>query len=1738
MMSEWVIVLIALAQAPAAEPVKAPTAVKPAANAAAPTPAVRAARTLPPVAAQTVPARPAPTTQPASGARFALPRANRVELANRLAGVAPAGQLLNRPPARAFEPLHLSGGDVTYEIIGGKLILTGPTDDLDQLESFINRIRTDIPAPTAKVVQLENSLAEEIAPLVQDVFNQMAGDRARQGDQVIIVPDPRTNSLIVAVSGEERFKLVESLIKELDSISVVPDDSQFEVIDLNHVHPDLAKEMLLQYLNLPSGRGGQASLEERIKIESFPRFDNITVTASPEDIDRVKALLAKYIDIPLKAGSAVIQVRRFPLINTQAADLVPVLEEILEAGQLGAAEASVGARSMREALQEHIRRLRLVTDADTEPIELNLEKPIRLVADDSTNSVWVGSTPENLVAMAEIIKLLDAVPLAPSVQVKVFLLNNADSETVVTLLQDFFDQAKSLSLQPGQRSEELTRATPKGPDGRAYVYPVSIAGDSRTNTIIVSGQAESIAMAQTIITSIDGESARLKHPLRLITLENGSASDLVTTIQQLLDQRDEANSRLGENAQALEKVFVAADVRSNSIIISAKEDNYQEILALIQKLDSAKNLLGDVKIITLKKTQADQIAQQITDLWERRAQMLGGEQAGLRDLPVVVPDLRSNSLVIASSPADFRAIESLIAKLEAQPFAPTAAIRIIKLDNNDASTVGPMLQTLFDQRMQQRLTDGQTEQPSDRVAIEADPGNNLLLIASSLENYTLIEELAKELDAEPILDGQLRVFYLENANAEQMAATVEQLFQEGVITRNPLAATTSLGTEATKVTIVPDTRANAVIVSASPEYMALAEKLIKELDAIGVPRIYDNMKLIKVKFADVIRLKGMLDELFQSSGSGQNVDISTTVLADERTNTLVLWGSRDGVARAIKLVGDLDIDEGIASPIQVYTLNHVSAQKVGPMLDTLFDERRSGGGAAATERTPVTILPEEGSNSLVVSASLEDHETIKELLGRIDKPSNIASNMHFIALEKANAETLADTLQQLLDERLRTQGTGAGSQGGTGISVAAEVRTNSLIVWATESDFQQIRQMVEALDKHKTARNVVMRLFRLHNSVAEDVANMLINHIQAAGTGTTVTSADEGGGGGGGEDDRTMLITLSVQDPITGVRTERTLLRQDITVTPDVKSNTLIVSAPPDSIGMLESLIRTLDEIPPLTASLRIFELLNANAEEMQNMLEQLFQVGEFRPEDDRERLTLTVGESGIALPGGGEGIVTGKDEISFTVDLRTNSVIAAGTEAQLAVVGDMIRRLDSVEIEDRINRVVTIKYGEATLIAEALDQFISDETARLERMGENMAIQRLIEREVTVVPQEETNKLLLSVSPRYESQVMEMIRQLDQPPAMVKIELLIAEVTIDDSLELGLEFALQDLLFSERSTVNANGLVQGSNFDFVGGTDIGASGSGALGGFSFTITGEDFSFLLRTLKTEGRLQVVSRPLLMIQDGKEGNITVGQQVPFVRGVNVLDTGQVQSTIEYEEIGIILDVIPHINPDGFIQLELSAEISQITDSSVTITEGFTAPIFTQRSTQTQITIKDGETVVIGGLISTQEEQRENKVPIVGDLPGIGPLFRATQQSSSRTELLIIITPEIIRTVDDARDMSEEQIVDQTRMIDKHMRDGEMFRRLQKRPGDQLRGVPIDLLDRNGYKNGRGNGSGNGSRGRNGSRPKTIKPADLFAPRPNVYGPPRPVSIETLGPSISAKSNMVGPKHYSQYLKQRH
>ena len=224
----------------------------------------------------------------------------------------------------------------------------------------------------------------------------------------------------------------------------------------------------------------------------------------------------------------------------------------------------------------------------------------------------------------------------------------------------------------------------------------------------------------------------------------------------------------------------------------------------------------------------------------------------------------------------------------------------------------------------------------------------------------------------------------------------------------------------------------------------------------------------------------------------------------------------------------------------------------------------------------------------------------------------------------------------------------------------------------------------------------------------------------------------------------------------------------------------------------------------------------------------------------------------------------------------------------------------------------------------------------------------------------------------------------------------------------------------------------------------------------------------------------------MVENNEEANITIGDRVPIATGTTFTDAGNTSTTINYEDVGIILDVTPHINPDGFVNLEIHPEISQVSDSSVQLTEGLAAPIISERSAETVVTVKDGETVVIGGLITTTERETESKVPILGDIPGLGILFRNTSNSTRKTELLIVLTVNVLRTVEDVRMMSVEQR-DMTGLLENVARDPLMEGLRIRAEENGLAPAEPGQLD----------------------RPQPVdRDRDLYGPTPDVYGPPTP------------------------------
>ncbi|MFO8013897.1 MAG: hypothetical protein R6X20_11410 [Phycisphaerae bacterium] len=178
-------------------------------------------------------------------------------------------------------------------------------------------------------------------------------------------------------------------------------------------------------------------------------------------------------------------------------------------------------------------------------------------------------------------------------------------------------------------------------------------------------------------------------------------------------------------------------------------------------------------------------------------------------------------------------------------------------------------------------------------------------------------------------------------------------------------------------------------------------------------------------------------------------------------------------------------------------------------------------------------------------------------------------------------------------------------------------------------------------------------------------------------------------------------------------------------------------------------------------------------------------------------------------------------------------------------------------------------------------------------------------------------------------------------------------------------------------------------------------------------------------LQREGRMDVLSRPYILTSDNQEATITVGQEVPFIRNSRLTEEGQTINTIEYEDVGIILTVTPHINPHGLVIMDVAPEISSITDTTVPISETVNATVYAKRSAATQVAIHNGQTIVIGGLMEDRIVDSVRKVPILGDIPLLGELFKSTNKDTTKTELLIFLTPHVADDPQQLPAMSEDE-----------------------------------------------------------------------------------------------------------------
>ncbi|WPO98443.1 type II secretion system secretin GspD [Pseudomonas sp. HR96] len=296
-------------------------------------------------------------------------------------------------------------------------------------------------------------------------------------------------------------------------------------------------------------------------------------------------------------------------------------------------------------------------------------------------------------------------------------------------------------------------------------------------------------------------------------------------------------------------------------------------------------------------------------------------------------------------------------------------------------------------------------------------------------------------------------------------------------------------------------------------------------------------------------------------------------------------------------------------------------------------------------------------------------------------------------------------------------------------------------------------------------------------------------------------------------------------------------------------------------------------------------------------------------------------------------------------------------------------------------------------------------------------ASQKTLEESVRITAQKSTNQLLVRTRPAQWKEIEAAIKRMDNLPLQVQIETRILEVKLSGELDLGVQWYLGQLAGNSTSTTVAD--ASGSQ----GALGGGGAGLGSSDSLFYSFVSNHLQVALHALQTNGRTQVLSAPSLVVMNNQQAQIQVGNNIPINQTtVNTSSSTTTLSSVEYVQTGVILDVTPRINPGGLVYMDIKQQVSDADTSSVTTAQP--NPSISTRSVSTQIAVQSGQTVLLGGLIKQDNAESTSSVPGLANIPGLRWLFGSTSKSRDRTELIVLITPRVVTSANQARQVTDD------------------------------------------------------------------------------------------------------------------
>ncbi|VTM86625.1 Pullulanase secretion envelope pulD [Raoultella ornithinolytica] len=378
----------------------------------------------------------------------------------------------------------------------------------------------------------------------------------------------------------------------------------------------------------------------------------------------------------------------------------------------------------------------------------------------------------------------------------------------------------------------------------------------------------------------------------------------------------------------------------------------------------------------------------------------------------------------------------------------------------------------------------------------------------------------------------------------------------------------------------------------------------------------------------------------------------------------------------------------------------------------------------------------------------------------------------------------------------------------------------------------------------------------------------------------------------------------------------------------------------------------------------------------------------------------------------------------NVVADERTNSVLVSGEPNSRQRIITMIKQLDRQQAVQGNTKVIYLKYAKAADLVEVLTGISST----LQSDKQNAKPVAALDKNIIIKAHGQTNALIVTAAPDVMNDLERVIAQLDIRRPQVLVEAIIAEVQDADGLNLGVQWANKNAGMTQfnNSGLPMSTVIAGANQYNKDGT-VTTSLASALSSFNGIAAGfyqGNWAMLLTALSSSSKNDILATPSIVTLDNMEATFNVGQEVPVLSGSQTTSGDNIFNTVERKTVGIKLKVKPQINEGDSVLLEIEQEVSSVADSASSTSADLGAT-FNTRTVNNAVLVGSGETVVVGGLLDKSVTDTADKVPLLGDIPVIGALFRSSSKKVSKRNLMLFIRPTIIRDRDSYRQASSGQ-----------------------------------------------------------------------------------------------------------------